>query len=91
MTSKTTTRIRPPMASHSLDLPAICDVCGKVEPLDHYGIPVKWIYLEKRDKPPASSLTGNDDEDFPRSEFERVCCSWACVEELARRKQAEAD
>lgn len=22
-------RIRPPMASHSLDLPAICDVCGK--------------------------------------------------------------
>nr|WP_225785949.1 hypothetical protein [Pseudomonas sp. Marseille-P9655] len=24
-----TERIRPPMASHSLDLPAICDVCGK--------------------------------------------------------------
>ncbi len=24
-----TKRIRPPMASHSLDLPAICDVCGK--------------------------------------------------------------
>ncbi|TLP59046.1 hypothetical protein FEM01_14155 [Pseudomonas mosselii] len=22
-------RIRPPMASHSLDLHAICDVCGK--------------------------------------------------------------
>nr|WP_239607728.1 hypothetical protein [Pseudomonas putida] len=22
-------RIRPPMGSHSLDLPAICDVCGK--------------------------------------------------------------
>lgn len=22
-------RIRPSMASHSLDLPAICDVCGK--------------------------------------------------------------
>lgn len=21
--------IRPPMASHSLDLPAICDICGK--------------------------------------------------------------
>ena len=29
MTTTTTTRIRPPMASHSLDLPAICDVCGK--------------------------------------------------------------
>lgn len=29
MTTKTTARIRPPMASHSLDLPAICDVCGK--------------------------------------------------------------
>lgn len=24
-----TERIRPTMASHSLDLPAICDVCGK--------------------------------------------------------------
>lgn len=24
-----TERIRPPMASHSLDLPALCDVCGK--------------------------------------------------------------
>lgn len=24
-----TERIRPPMVSHSLDLPAICDVCGK--------------------------------------------------------------
>ncbi|WP_232967498.1 hypothetical protein [Pseudomonas monteilii] len=24
-----TERIRPPMASHSLDLPAICDICGK--------------------------------------------------------------
>ncbi|RWU18085.1 hypothetical protein DM813_25825 [Pseudomonas alkylphenolica] len=24
-----TGRIRPPMASHSLDLPTICDVCGK--------------------------------------------------------------
>ncbi|MCE0904685.1 hypothetical protein LU676_18255 [Pseudomonas alloputida] len=22
-------RIRPPMASHSLDLSAICDICGK--------------------------------------------------------------
>lgn len=33
MTCTPTTRkpqgIRPPMASHSLDLPAICDVCGK--------------------------------------------------------------
>lgn len=29
MTTTTITRIRPPMASHSLDLPAICDVCGK--------------------------------------------------------------
>ncbi|MDT8921768.1 hypothetical protein RBE51_02785 [Pseudomonas taiwanensis] len=29
MTAKTITRIRPPRASHSLDLPAICDVCGK--------------------------------------------------------------
>jgi len=24
-----TERIRPTMASHSLDLPAMCDVCGK--------------------------------------------------------------
>lgn len=29
MTTTTTTRIRPPMASHSLNLPAIWDVCGK--------------------------------------------------------------
>lgn len=29
MTAKTITRIRPPLASHSLDLPVICDVCGK--------------------------------------------------------------
>ncbi len=29
MTAKTITRIRPPLASHSLDLPAICDVCAK--------------------------------------------------------------
>lgn len=29
MTNQQTTRTRPPMASHSLDLPAICDVCGK--------------------------------------------------------------
>ncbi len=25
-------RIRPTMASHSLDLPAICDICGKPRP-----------------------------------------------------------
>jgi hypothetical protein len=24
-----TERTRPPLASHSLDLPAMCDVCGK--------------------------------------------------------------
>lgn len=24
-----TTRIRPTMASHRLDLPSICDICGK--------------------------------------------------------------
>jgi hypothetical protein len=29
MTTPTTTRIRPTMASHSLDLPAVCDICGK--------------------------------------------------------------
>lgn len=65
----------------------ICDVCGKVQPMEHYGIPARWIYIEKRDKPPASDLSGNDDEDFPRSEFERICCSWACVVTLARREQ----
>ncbi|WP_017519601.1 hypothetical protein ACQCLI_07170 [Pseudomonas nitroreducens] len=26
---KTCNRIRPTMASHSLDLPSICDICGK--------------------------------------------------------------
>lgn len=25
-------RIRPTMASHSLELPAICDICGKPRP-----------------------------------------------------------
>lgn len=29
MTNQQATRTRPPMASHSFDLPAICDVCGK--------------------------------------------------------------
>lgn len=68
----------------------ICDVCGKVQPMAHYGLPSQWLYIEQRDEPPEE-LTGNDSEDFPRAKFEASCCSWACVEELARRKQAEAD
>lgn len=69
----------------------ICDVCGKVEPMQYYGIPAHWISLDQRGEPPSLQLTGDDAQDFPKVEFEAACCSWTCVETLARRKQAEAE
>ena len=68
----------------------ICDACGKVQPLDHYGFPSQWIYVEQRDEPPTE-IIGDDEVDFPRAKFEAACCSWPCIEELARRQQAEAE
>ena len=67
----------------------ICDACGKVQPLDHYVLPSQWISIEQRGTPSAE-ITGEDDVDFGGANFEADCCSWSCVEELARRQQAEA-